>query len=396
MYTRVLQHLIQQNEDDIPEVFIFMDDTAGGHLGMGCEQAFRQEFEHFRRVIIQGGTTGFLQPADTVWCNWQLKWLLRRAIRKYILNKGKLFTTLSDENRAIIGKILSDVKSEWNSSDKHRAGVRKAFRRTVGCLMVDGEPTRELKKKLALCTKHKLTPIYEQFGKNPEHEHECEYCSQRFDAEAKLRKHQKPGTNACWAFRKHLQPPQYSPSDIAVLEKTGFVEVLAKHGYTVSAEPGVPYGLMFRVEGPNPYFAVVTGEDQAYVMHNRDWLHQKLKAEFWQKGTPIKYLRPKKFPMDYRHTHAIDQLFQRLTYAEKRGRQIKVEIAGLQKRAKYREDKVNAGKSEPLWIKYTIDIAGYEGQIETLQEELTKLSDPIFDPEAVAEEEEEEHKDMQL
>ena len=67
---------------------------------------------------------------------------------------------MSVKGREHIGKVLADVKADFNGSEKCRKAVQRAFQKTV----LPGYPkNKRLQRKLDECQKNKWEPVYKPY-----------------------------------------------------------------------------------------------------------------------------------------------------------------------------------------------------------------------------------------
>ena len=262
-YTELLEVLLQGENPKSSS-----DDIYGGHGGTNPDNSLKQRAVPCSRVRVQGNCTADLATADQGQANKALKALLRRKLRANHFNallKGDniIFegTSLTPEGLKTLGRILSEVKAEWNSSIERREGVKRAFVQTLvpGPLAAKSHRLRE---RLERCERKQLTPVYAPYSSNPNAEEECEYgCGHTFMLLADKKKHLADPKN-CWPRRGTLKPP-----------------------LTPQQEPGgSPEGLLFKLDGNT---CVLVDHDQGFKLSPL----QPLPRQFWQ-NTTVKYLHP--------------------------------------------------------------------------------------------------------
>ena len=226
-YKELLNFALSQRVFDV-----FLDDIAGGHGGTGPNNILKQLNPSAVRIRIQGGCTRYIQAADTTWCNQTLKRLLGDTMRKQRIqelmetNRLEYFLNnkLTEKGKIFIGKLLSNLRQTWNSSEKYTAGCKKAFQRLY-------QPTKEspqLSSVVKLLEKAGGVGKYEPYADKDTQKHGvCGHgCGHVFSSVKDKRKHEKDIHN-CFPRRPSLLPPPFK-------------------GQT---QPGVPLGMLFRTGG---------------------------------------------------------------------------------------------------------------------------------------------------
>ncbi len=310
-YCEIIRHFRSMNpEQSFRE---FTDDVAGGHGGLNPDHMVKQFTPSANRTRVQGLCTPFLNAADQVWTNKQLKTDIRDRLRidhiETLLNGDPLsyHKGLTKACRKYIGELLTEIKTLWNTSDARKEGIRKAFRQTI-CTLQSGECISRLAKLLAEAEEKGWTPIYNPYGSDPSHPIECPHgCEMRFKDEKAFARHTEAD---CWPRRPHFQPPKLPNQDPNEAPKG--ILFCSNQKWAVVVDKDVAYRLDTNTRLPPGFWKLAEWSDPTFYqeqLEGNDFLYNSYAEQI---GLARKT-----------HQHELDLIEQEKVMLKKRERQLK-------------------------------------------------------------------------
>ena len=138
---------------------------------------------------------------------------------QYFLNNK-----LTEKGKEFVGTLLANLKQTWNNNEQYTSGCKIAFQRLY-------QPTKkspQLSSVVKLLEKAGGVSKYEPYAdKDTQNHGVCVHgCGHVFSSITDKRKHERD-TNNCFPRRPELLPPPFRGQ----------------------AQPGVPLGMLFRMEG---------------------------------------------------------------------------------------------------------------------------------------------------